>query len=604
MITSQDFNRIFYRNPQSSLTDKREALSKIIGFDTEAYKDGKPFLFTTSLGDAILPMQAPEIFFEPKYVGANFMIFNIKYDSGALVYSLDAADIKTLWATGEVKTGDYRYTYIAHKQLRIYKGKECVTFWDISQFYKHGGHRLSLDSAAKIYLNEQKRDLRTKSFTPNYVRKYWKSITQYAIQDAVLAGKLGEYLVAKLAEFGITASAIYSCASISFRYFTGHSKVVTAWRWWQEDREFLKFACDAYEGGKFEVTTRGKFTGYEYDLSSAYPREIRDLVDIEKATCYRSKEYQKEAVYGFIRCFINNTSARHLPCGLMRGNVRIYPAGRFYTTITKEEYDYLQTINVEVNIVDAVWLFVKRKRYPYRHVIDTLYNLKTHFKGKDRMLYDVTKIVQNSFYGKTCQAIETPDGKVRIGAGWNPMYASVITANPRIKVTAVQNALQASCLAVHTDSVILSCKLPADFVQDGTLGNFEFVTEGEGVIIASGMYQIGLDCAFKGFKPGHYPHEECGKELKTDTWKSILSRNYRREKISYPVRHVESWIETMAKNHDKSAINVFSKAKKVIDLNCDTKRIWPSRANARSLLSRSEESLHKVVLEKERPNFW
>jgi len=594
MINSLDFDKLVYKDPAPALNDQRDPIDKIIGFDSEAYTTGEPFLFSTSIPEIITPDALPDILFEDRYIEANFMLFNMKYDSGAILYSLDRDSLEELWRTGSVKVGDFRYRYIPHKQLRIYRGKSKVTFWDVAQFYKHGGRRLTLDSASKIYLNESKLTLRTKRFTPQYVKKFYKSITKYAIQDAVLTQKLGVYLVNKLDQFGITPTAIYSCASISFKYFCDHANVVTSWKYWQDDKDVLKFACDAYEGGKFEVTARGSFShGYEYDISSAYPYEIANLVDIRNATTVRTAEYQPKAVYGFLRCFIDNSAAKHIPCGMIRNNVRIYPSGQYHLTITKQEYDYLLTINIPVKIHDAIWLFVKRKSYPYRHVISTLYNLKSHYKGKDRMAYDLTKIVQNSFYGKTAQVIELPDGKFNAGAGWNPIYASIITANPRIKITKVQNALESDCLAVHTDSVILTKPLPAQFEQDGMLGNFEHVVEGAILLIACGMYQIADRCAFKGFKPN-----------KQDSWQSILERNYNRSHIKYRVRHVESWVETMAKNHDKSSINLFQSMKKDIDLNCDTKRIWSNTATAKSLLSSNEQSGHKIIVNTEKPKYW
>ena len=593
MITAIDFDRILYKNPEHSLHDDRDSIDKIIGFDSEAYTTGEPFMFATSLKEVIKPEDLVETLFQPRYINANFMLYNIKYDSGAILYHLSKPHLKLLWENNQVKVGDLIYSYIPHKQLKIKRGRDRVTFWDISQFFKHEGHLISLNKAAKTYLDESKSFIRTKRFTPKYVERFWKSISLYCIQDAVLTGKLGEYLVSKLDEFKIKAVSLFSCASISFKYFCDNSKVVTAWRYWRECKDLLKFACDSYEGGKFEVTARGKFEGYEYDISSAYPYEIANLVDISNAEYFSSKDYQPDAVYGFIRCFINNENHRHIPCGMMVKNVRIYPAGKFYLTITKEEYDYLVSINVHVDIVDAFWLFVKRKRHPYKAVIDTLYTLKSCYKSSDKMLYGITKIVQNSFYGKTCQAIEMPSGKVQVGAGWNPVYAAVITANTRIKVTKVQNALRENCLAVHTDSVITTKPLPSRISQDGKLGNFELQVKGSGIMVACGLYQIGDKRAFKGMAT-----------KQDDTWESILLHHRKRMKLKQRIRHVESWIEAMAKNHDKSDINVFDAVDKIVDLNCDTKRIWEKKATAASLLLEQEQSHHKVIVDMKRPSHW
>lgn len=627
MITSKDFDRIVYRDPRRSLKDKRGSITKILGFDSEAYITGEPFLFCTSLGDVIHPKFLPEILFEERYIHANFMLYNLKYDAGAILYSLSYTNLQSLWSTGRVKAGEYRYRYIPHKQLRIYHGKNYVTFWDISQFFKHGGHRLTLDSAATIYLEEKKLDMRTKRFKPEYVRRYWKAICRYCIQDAALAGRLGEYLVAKLEQFGITPTAIYSCASISFKYFADHSRIVTAYRWWKEEPELLKFAVDAYEGGKFEVTARGAWglasvpmlsdptdqsdqsdqtMLFEYDLSSAYPYEISRLVDISNAKTLRTVDYQEKAVYGYLRCLIDNPAGLHLPCGIMVNNVRIYPAGRCFLTITKGEYDYLLSIGVKVEILDAYWLFVKSRRYPYASPVSALYSVKTQYKKTDKMLYDITKIVQNSFYGKCCQMIETPQGKVEAGTGWNPMYAAEITAGCRLKVTKIQNEYGADCLAVHTDSVLLTRPLPrpkAGGGGGGGIGEFEEKTHGPGLIVACGMYQVGDKCAFKGFNPNSDPRIRSGK-LPPETWVSVLSKNRHKRKLTYRMRRVESWVEAMAKNHDKTAINVFGIAPKEIDLNCDVKRVWQQDITAGDLLAHNEQSLPKIRIEDSPPDYW
>jgi len=587
MISSRDFPSIIYRNPEKALKDDRPCISKIIGLDSETYTDGSPFMFCTSLGDVIKPPDLYPTLFTPQYSGANFVLYNMKFDSGSIVRQLPKNVLTELWALGKATYEDYKFSYIPHKMLQITKGKEKVRFWDIAQFYKS-----SLSTAAKTYLKKDKFALATKSFTRSYVSRFWKSISRYCIQDAKLTQELATYFIDKLNFFNITPTALYSCASISFKYFADNSKIVTSWRFWENSREVLAFAVDAYEGGKFEVTARGKFTGHEYDISSAYPYEIANLIDISNATYIRTSEYQPRAVYGFVRCLIDNFQGKHVPCGVMVNNVRIYPSGRYYLTITKEEYEYLTSINVPVTILDGIWLFVKRKRYPYRQVVADLFKIKSDHKKKDLMIYNTTKICLNSFYGKCVQAILLPDGRISVGAGWNPIYGAVITANTRIKVTHIQNLMGDECLAVHTDSVMTTKPIPDSIKQNG-LGLFEHVVSGPGILIACGMYQIHDECAFKGFKTN-----------KNDSWQSILSRNKTLKKLSYKILHVESWVESMAKNHEIANINVFEHTKKLIDLNCDTKRIWKKKVKGRDLLSTLEFSAPKLRMETEPPKYW
>lgn len=595
MITSRLFPLCTYKQPK--LWDDREPVSKLIGIDSEAYgvdadghSRGEPFMFCTSLGDVFQPDDIPDMFFTPRYHYANFMVYNLKYDSGAFLYHLPVAHLRELRMEGRTFYLGRRYRYIPHKLLKIQEDKVTVCFWDISQFYK-----MSLDNAAKRYLNRSKLDIPTKKFTPLYVRRFRKYIARYCILDAKLTADLGRYLVDKLIEFGITPTTLYSCASVSFTYFCTNANVITSWKLWNEDRTALALACDAYEGGKFEVTKRGSFqAAYEYDLTSAYPYEIANLVDISQARVEHSKKYHKDAVYGFVRVHISNLDGKHLPCGIMKNNVRIYPAGEYYLTITKEEYEYLLSLNIDVKILAGVWFHVCRKRYPYRKTIMGLFDIKSKVKGKDKMLYYVSKVVMNGFYGKCVQCIEQPNGKIAIGSGWNPVYGSVITANTRIKVTKMQNALQDACLAVHTDSIMSTRKLGPRHIRGG-LGNFEEVPEacGSGVIIACGMYQIGESNAFKGFKP-----------KSGETWIDILKKYSKRKSVPYKQLHVESWLEAMAKGHEPTAINVFENSIKMVDLNCDNKRIWPRKVTGQDLLDSMESSQPKIHIEVSPPDFW
>lgn len=595
MISSRDFDRCTYKKPK--LVDDREPISNLVGIDSEAYgidtpehRKGEPFMFCTSLGDVFRPDDIPDMLFTPKYHYANFLVYNLKYDSGAFLYHLPVAHLRELRMEGHTTYMGRRYRYIPHKLLRIHEGEITVAFWDISQFYK-----MSLNSASRRYLDREKIDIPTKTFSPRYVRRFWNYIARYCVRDAKLTADLGRYLVDKLIEFGITPTTLYSCASVSFTYFCTNANVITSWKLWHDDRTALAFAADAYEGGKFEVTARGSFNqAYEYDLTSAYPYEIANLVDISHARVSHSKVYEQDAVYGFLRVHIANPTGVHLPCGIMRNGVRMYPAGEYYLTITKEEYEYLVSLNIDVSIHDAVWFHVRRKRYPYRHTIMGLFDIKSKVKGTDKMLYYVSKVVMNGFYGKCVQCIEQPNGKVAIGSGWNPVYGSVITANTRIKVTRMQNMLKGECLAVHTDSVMVTRMLDRRYVRGG-LGQFEQVDDacGAGVIVACGMYQIGKANAFKGFQP-----------RQDETWIDILSRHRRRKSIPYKQLHVESWLEAMAKGHEPSAINVFERSVKMVDLNCDTKRIWPRQVTGQDLLDSMESSMPKIHVEIKPPDFW
>lgn len=603
MITSKDFYRLQYKYPK--LKGKGKLIETVIGADTETYDNGKPFMYCFSSGisydtrkkDFLIEKLFTDLPFQDNTL--HITVYNLKYDSGALLYYLPDEVKEELWYYGDANYKNQYLEYIPHKNLKIQIGNTKIMVWDIAQYYS-----MSLDNAAKKYLNEEKIKIGTKKFTKKYVDLNYNEILDYCIQDAILCEKLSIFLIKKLEEFGIRTTALYSSASLSFRYFSDKGKIITSWRPYKYYTDAVKTAIDSYQGGKFEVTARGMFDGYEYDITSAYPHEIKNLADISLAAFVESKEYIPECYYAFIRCKIKNYTGVHLPFGILEQNTRIYPSGEFYHTITKNEYLYLLEYGVDVEIINGWFIIIKNKPvFPYAKTIDSLFQLKAKYKNKDPMLYEVSKRMLNSFYGKMVQCIEKRLRPVLIdnieteqedifqaGAGFMPFYAAIITANCRLQVTRIQQEMQRDCIAVHTDSVITLRPIDDKYIT-GKLGGFELVEKGKGCIIACGTYYIGDKYAYKGFQP-----------TELDNWEGILTRNKDKSIIPYPAISVESWTEAISKGHFDS-INLFTEKTKNIDLNADIKRLWTKKITASDLL----KPLHygkQVFYYGTKPDYW
>lgn len=598
MITAKDFNKIVYHSPDSDAMNKGVDITDVIGIDSEALINGKPFLFCMSDGNYIfdftdkINFKLFDLFFND-YLNCHFLVFNLKYESGALCYHLSKEDKILLWKSGDItirhQDKKLKISYIPHKHLRLSWGKnKNVYIWDVMPFFQS-----SLNTASKKYLNKSKLEMPHKRFTVSYVSENKKKIIEYCKQDALLTKELGEFLIDKINKFGLRCTSLYSQASLSLRYFQDKSGIVDVGRYFKYYKDVLAFAIDAYQGGKFEVTSKGSFYGYEYDIVSAYPYEISQLVNIRYAKIIRSKQYQKEAYYGFLRIKVECFNEVHLPMGQMVHYTRIYGIGKYYCTVTKNEYDYMKKIGIKIVIIDAIWLMIDTIDYPYRKAMSELYNLKSNCDKKD-FTYNLIKICMNGFYGKMIQMI--PDSKnedqIRAGIAWNPIYGAIITANTRLKVTEIQNTLKNDCLAVHTDSVLTTCKLPNTLVTGG-LGEYSYVTEGKGVIISCGCYQIGKQCAFKGFEP----------ENNMD-WFDILKKYRKRKTIPYNILRVESLWESTAKGHF-DRLNLFEDHPKDMSVNADIKRIWEKdEMKCGDFLNRLYRSSSQIIHDCTKPTHW
>ncbi len=539
--------RCFSYNRQT--TTKQSIVT--IGLDTEAYTTGECFMIALGDGAVFKPVDFPAFLFSRTYRGQHFVCYNLKYDSGALLQSLPIENLEELRSTDKTEYDGYVYSAIGYKCLTIRKGKNSVHFWDMLNFYQ-----MRLDDAATLYLGAHKVVEDVSVFTASYVKDNWQQIATYCVQDAVLVERLADVMIKRFERYGVFPRKLYSIAYISYQYFRTHTNYVTVKKYWDRHKELLQFALYAYAGGKFEVTQKGPGYYYEYDIVSAYPYEIRNLVDISWARVVHSSKYRKEAVYGFLYVKMKIPFEAHTSTVCKRHGVNVFAVGEYSTYCTKQEYEYLIASDADITIIDGWWIHVDNKQYPYRKEIDRLMVLKKSFKEAGKELdYHTVKILMNSLYGKFVQLIKTEKG-YKASSCWNPIYAAIITANCRIKVSNLQTIYD-SIKAVHTDSVLSTEPLP--FSDKGSLGDLIYETEGNGVILGAGIYEVGSKIKFRGYH---------GSLLLTD----IIPQAKRELKIEYV--HAYTWREVAFRGWSTGAINYFDELPKVININFDTKRLW------------------------------
>lgn len=536
-------------------------------------------MFGFSDGTLCTPEELLNVLFTRKYRGAQFGVWNLKFDSGSILHHLPVKALQSLRRENKTVHGGLTYKYYPHKFLRISKGKNSVTFWDLMPFYGS-----SLEAAAQRWLGEGKNKLRTKRFTRQFVRLNWREIGDYCVRDSWLTKRLGDLFLANLRRFGLRPSALYSQASISFNYFRDRAGIVDVWPLWRSRKRLLRFACEAYAGGKFEVTTRGRFTGHEYDINSAYPFEMSKLIDLKDAKVLYSPDPPPDATYGFARVKVHFPKPFNHPLPVKIKQLNTYPIGTFQTTITKNELEWLRSHGIAVKVLEAYWIRCATDRTPYAACIDDLWNLKGEYKDKDPGMYYTVKTFINGFYGKTVQLTKQPNGDLKAGPGWNPVYGAIITANTRLRVSDFQRKLGKSCLAVHTDSVLTTRRVP-DSTLGSSLGQWAHETSGDGVIIASGIYQIGKKLADRGFRL-----------MKGPTWLDRLESAGCASEIHLKETRPLSWLDALHRSRPND-INLFLDLDKTLNLNCDRKRYWTRKATGASLLRGAEHSTPRVVFQ-------
>lgn len=508
-------------------------------------------MVATSEGDVFDLHSFPEALFTRAYRDRTFVVYNLKYDSGALLQRLPRKALNELRESQECEWNGYKFKTIGYKCLTIRRGKHAIHIYDMYGFFL-----TSLEKAAQTFLGRGKLDIETKTFTRTYVRQNWDRISNYCVQDAALVRDLALKLITYFEDFGVFPQKLYSTAYVSWTYFRTHCPYIHVKRYWDHDRDVLRFAVAAYNGGKFEVTRKGRGSFYEYDIVSAYPYEISNLVDIRKARVVRDARYRARAAYSLYDITTNLPFNLNSPVVVKSRNLCTFPVGIINRVVTKGEYEYLIAHGADVKINKAVHLIVENPTFPYREEILKLMEQKNRYKREsDVMRYHTVKIFLNSLYGKMAQLIEDR-GKLKAGAAWNPIYAGEVTARCRLRVTEMQQKYK-SIVAVHTDSIIST--QPLDIEMGSELGEWEFSKSGEGVILGTGIYQIGEKSRFRG-----YPTKKPLLELMPKQGKTMSANRIA----------AISWRETVFRNESLRMINRFVSVDKHIRVDFDTKRLW------------------------------
>jgi len=556
------FNSIRYRysirKPQS--TQKRIT---VLGIDSESYDNGVPFMFAISDGTITTPEELFDTLFQHKYRGIKFVCYNLKYDEGSILHQFPSEVLQELRQKGKIKYNDYSVRSIPKKELVItnIKQKHSIAFYDIAQFYG-----TSLNKASLYYLGKEKTDMPTKTFSRKYVKKAWQKLSKYCIQDAKLTEELADYFIDMLiTDFDIYPQKLYSTGYIAGLHFARTCDVIDVKRYYRYYKECLEYAYLSYAGGKFETYQRGFGIFYQYDINSAYPYEISNLQDIRTAKVFKSNEYQKDAAYGFINCRLM-LSNDYSPIPLKIDNVNRYPIGSFSKIITKFEYDYLIERGDRVEIIDAWWIVCQAVEYPYKKEVERLFELKRRYKKTDTLRYMLVKILLNSFYGKFIQVTHKIPHEGRYEAGWlfNPIYGSVISANTRVRLCRVCEKYDKYIVAVATDSIVTTIDLHNNGLDiSDNLGDWKAEDEGYGVVVGSGVYQIGDNTHFRGYHG-------------LNDLTNLVKNNRNRINISVNQRLVLSWRLVVFRNADPDLINRFTQNVKVLNLHFDRKREWDS----------------------------
>ena len=253
----------------------------------------------------------------------------------------------------------------------------------------------------------------------------------------------------------------------------------------------------AYEGLHapwVETFQRGFFpSSWDYDLTSAYPQELRSLLDIgEEYGSWRFVDsFQPSAKYGFYRARINiphSKSKYPIPIRYRIVNTLYTVTGDWIGYINQQEIEFLRKHNLgDADVLYGWTFFPVEERYPFRKVATRMILMRSMAKhSQDKLMSTIIKNALVRITGKFLQRYQNPNGEWITSPSFCPIYANIAMTNTKLRLAETLLKYENNVIAITTDGFLLNKPLTK---KDAS----EFRVEAENVpsvYVAPALYNI------------------------------------------------------------------------------------------------------------------
>lgn len=430
------------------------------GVDTESLVSGHAFLLCDSDGRHSWIRSFDDVvdFFNCEdYAYCLLVAFNLNFDASVMLKWLGVERCTELVNTNKVSLKNCSIEYVPSKYLHFRFGNRFVRIFDVAQFFEG-----SLDYNAKQYLGMSKINVGSKTFTEeDYGRQ---DLVVYCSKDAVLTQGLGEYVVAAFGKLGVKVQGLASPANVLESYVLDQLLIRNLVH--HVPQGALEFAMLSFSGAWFENFKSGCFPEtYRYDIVSAYPAVIRDLVDLSVGSWRHCKERPEGALYGYVfaKVCVPRTHISPIVFKNVSGSIS-RPYGSWTAYFTIQEIDWLKCHGGSADVLDAWWYLPYTMFHNYRGVVDKFFSVKRG-SAEGTMEKWSSKIALVGMYGKFLQHKRGHGGRL-----YNPVYAAEITSRVRLRVADVCLKNPDAIIAVMSDCVVSN--RPLDVSKGRSIGDW------------------------------------------------------------------------------------------------------------------------------------
>lgn len=520
--------------------------SNQVGWDTETWK-GYPFLigYYSLADDEYDYLFFEDVLQEKPYISHDDRLkmvdiltqrrfkndynsyFNIRFDTESILKFL----------LGE--SNDYmtkkRYHEIAYYGLTFFdhEGKipiECIEkrtfsiknnrYYDIFQFFNQ-----SLNSACKRYLGMRKNTI---DDVVNWndlqsIKNNLGMIIDYFKQDCFLCAQLSKFFMDNWQELGYVFEkpvSMGTLAQINFKKRTGINRI------YQLDK-YADRILSSYVGGMFDIWKKGTHKHiWTYDINSAYPSVIKDLISLDNCKIHELHEFDEQYEYSYYCC---NVEFRKPFKAIKINGKNYYMIGWHYGIwLTKNEILMIEYLQWPIEILNGIGIYTPDKSKPMFEEITETYRKRKTFP-KESIFYYQLKIYPNSLYGKFKQDLKKTKvfktfkqneiekaelykkklehrgnevflhqftgnmigviAHAQIHSGiYNPVYSTEITSIPRLVLLKKAYQNETDVVFFNTDSITFT-KPVHSIPVSGKLGDFSLEIDDKiGTFLNTGIY--------------------------------------------------------------------------------------------------------------------
>jgi len=521
----------------------------VVGVDTESLTSGYAFVVCDSGGRSNWIRSFDDVlsfFNHDEYAHCLLVAYNLNFDTSVMLKWLGKDVCTELINDGHVSVPGCVIQYIPSKYLQFRFGNRFVRVFDIAQFFTG-----SLNYNAQQYLGASKIDVGSKEFTSqDYGRR---DILEYCTYDAILTKGLGDYVVNAYDKIGVRVSSLASPASVIESYMLDQVLLRNDVRGVPVDA--LEYAVHSFDGAWFENFKAGTFpTTYRYDLVSAYPSVIRNLIDLSLGYWVDSKRRPKGAWYGYAYADVDVPKGYISPFVFTNAvGEGLHPHGKWTRYWPIPVLDWGSQHGVRIKVHSARWFVPFEVRYKFRGVIDKFFAVKRDNKSTTMEAWSA-KLALAGVYGKFLQHRNNRGGRL-----YNPIYASEITSTVSLQMADAALSNPEAAIAVMSDCVI--SQGPLNLPVGREIGQWS---------------RKGPDASL-WIGPAQYETEGIDQRFRKIPWKNLLERNPNAGEYAVTRKGPLTLLQGIRLNRFED-VGIFLDRTVTFDIRkLNWRRFWPSR---------------------------